>query len=294
MGITSDKKAFLEEIGALASEDMRESGILASLTTAQAILESGWGLSGLAVKGNALFGIKAAKSWKGRVYNAQTQECYDGISMTTVDAVFRAYGSWEESIADHSALLTGAARYKAVVGERDYRKACHAIQEAGYATDPKYAEKLIELIEAHGLTEYDGIAAPGGAVFLVGDVVQFSGTLHYSSSEAATGMPCKPGTAEITRISVGKLHPVHLIAKTGGESTVYGWVDVDAIGPRLTMRPGAVVRYSGHVYADSNGGGQGIRVDGDFRVKYYSPQKQCGVHIGELGWVPESTCTVIG
>ena len=152
-------KAFIEEIGPLASADMRESGVLASVTLAQAILESRWGLSGLAVIGNALFGIKAGASWKGKVYDADTNECYDGKTFEKVHAVFRAYDSWAESVKDHAALLTGNARYAAVVGEADYKAACLALQAAGYATDPQYAEKLIEVIESNGLTVYDGAAA---------------------------------------------------------------------------------------------------------------------------------------
>lgn len=162
--MTQEQKAFIERVGALAAADMQKSGVLASLTIAQAILESGWGKSGLTVKANALFGIKAGTSWKGRVYSAKTQECYDGVNFTTVTALFRAYGSWKESVADHSALLTGAARYKAVIGERDYKTACRAIKVAGYATDPQYADKLIRLIESYGLTAYDGAgqAVTGG------------------------------------------------------------------------------------------------------------------------------------
>ena len=159
--MTQEQKAFIERVGALAAADMQKSGVLASLTIAQAILESGWGKSGLTVKANALFGIKAGTSWKGRVYSTKTQECYDGVTFTTVTALFRAYDSWEESVADHSALLTGAARYKAVVGERDYKTACRAIKAAGYATDPKYPDKLIQIIESYGLTAYDGAGQAG-------------------------------------------------------------------------------------------------------------------------------------
>lgn len=158
MALTNEHKGFIERIGRLAAADMQKSGVLASLTIAQAILESGWGKSGLTAKGNALFGIKAGKSWSGKVYSAKTQECYDGVNFTTITALFRAYDSWEESVADHSALLTGLSRYKAVVGETDYKKACEAIKAAGYATDPQYAAKLIKLIEENKLTEYDGEA----------------------------------------------------------------------------------------------------------------------------------------
>lgn len=165
MAITKEHQEFIERVGALAAADMKQSGVLASLTIAQAILESGWGKSGLTVKANALFGIKAGKSWKGKVYSAQTKECYDGVTFTTITALFRAYDSWAESVADHSALLTGAARYKAVIGERDYKTACRAIKAAGYATDPQYADKLIQIIESYGLTAYDGTGsatAPAG------------------------------------------------------------------------------------------------------------------------------------
>lgn len=69
---------------------------------------------------------------------------------------FRAYDSWEESVTDHSAFLKANKRYKEVIGETDYKKACNAIKAAGYATDPEYANKLIEIIEQYKLTEFDG------------------------------------------------------------------------------------------------------------------------------------------
>ena len=155
MAVTTEQKAFIARVGKLAAADMKNSGVLASLSIAQAILESGWGKSGLTVKANALFGIKAGKSWKGKVYSAKTQECFDGVNYTTITALFRAYENWEASVADHSALLTGLNIYRAVVGEKDYKKACKAIKAAGYATAPDYAEKLINIIECYSLTDYD-------------------------------------------------------------------------------------------------------------------------------------------
>ena len=292
--ISSDKKAFIQEIGRLAALDMRKSGVLASLTTAQAILESNWGTSGLTVRANALFGIKSGASWRGKVYSATTKECYDGVNPVEITALFRAYGSLAESVSDHSSLLTCNARYKAVVGERDYKAACRAIKAAGYATDPDYAEKLIRVIEEYGLTAYDGIAAPDGTVFSVGDVVEFTGQLHYSNSKATAGKPCKPGAALITSIAANGTHPVHLAAKPGGASNVYGWVDLSDVRVLAVMRAGAKVRYYGPVYQDSDGNGKGRVVDGVFTVKYYGPQRTCGVHIDDFGWVPESDCVVIG
>ena len=165
MALTQEQQDFITKVGTFASADMECSaeslggGILASLTIAQAILESGWGKSELAVNANALFGIKADSRWDGRVYSTATKECYDGINLTTVDALFRTYDSWADSIADHSAFLTRSSRYTAVIGELDYKTACTTIHAAGYATDPTYAEKLISLIERYDLAAYD--AAPG-------------------------------------------------------------------------------------------------------------------------------------
>lgn len=155
--MTTAQKNFIKQVGALASDDMKKTGILASLTVAQAILESAYGTSGLATEGKALFGIKATKTWKGKVYCSDTKECLDGVNLVTVsNAAFRAYDTWEESINDHSAFLKANKRYKAVVGETDYKKACEEIKAAGYATDPGYTAKLIKLIEDNKLTEYDG------------------------------------------------------------------------------------------------------------------------------------------
>lgn len=153
--MTTEQKKFIQTIAPMAVEDMKNTKILASLTIAQAILESAWGKSQLAVVGKALFGIKATSAWQGKVYNSNTQECYNGATMQTVNANFRAYDSWKESIADHSSLLTRASRYNKVVGETDYKLACKYIKEAGYATDPDYADKLIRIIEDNKLYEYD-------------------------------------------------------------------------------------------------------------------------------------------
>lgn len=150
-----NKQEFIEKVGKMAADSMQETKILASLTTAQAILESSYGQSGLTQRGNALFGIKATSSWKGKAYSSKTKECYDGINFVEIQAAFRAYDTWEESIEDHSRLLTTATRYKALIGEKDYKKACQEIQKAGYATDPGYANKLIQLIEQYKLYKYD-------------------------------------------------------------------------------------------------------------------------------------------
>ena len=142
----------------------------------------------------------------------------------------------------------------------------------------------------------------GAGMPVVGDVVHFTGAAHYASANANSGPACKPGTAKVTQLALGAKHPVHLIAQSGGGSTVYGWVDLadiqgatsagTATAPK--MRVGARVKYSGPLYRDSNGNGQGMDVNGTYTVKYYYPGRKCGVHVDGLGWVPESACSVVG
>ena len=169
--MTRAQRDFIAKVGALVSADMKRSGVLASLSLAQAILESNWGTSTLTEKANALFGIKADARWNGKTYSIATKECYDGVNFVTINANFRAYNDWEHSVADHSAFLAGLPRYAAVIGERNYRKACAAIHKAGYATDPGYAQKLINLIETYSLTDYDGAGGAGDVLALVSRAV---------------------------------------------------------------------------------------------------------------------------
>ena len=139
----------------MAQSDWKKNGIiLPSVTIAQAILESGWGRSTLTVKGNALFGIKAGSGWKGKRLSLKTWEVYDGKRTDIIDA-FRAYDSWEESVADHSAFLGSLARYRNIVGNTDPEKVCRLLQQDGYATAPNYADSLIGLIGQYDLGQYD-------------------------------------------------------------------------------------------------------------------------------------------
>ena len=153
----SKQTNFIKTVSKFAVEDQKRSGVLPSLTIAQSILESSYGTSELATKGNALFGIKATKEWNGKTYTKTTSE-YVKDKKIYIKATFRAYDSWEESIKDHNSFLSGKKRYSKVVNEKDYKKACIAILSAGYATDPNYANKLIEIIEKYKLYGYDNIS----------------------------------------------------------------------------------------------------------------------------------------
>ena len=146
--MASEKEAFIAEVAQYANKYMKTTKVPASLTIAQAILESNWGKSGLARQNKNLFGIKG----KGESY--QTKEFIGGKWMT-VTANFRTYDTFEGSVRDHNEMLKRLKRYKAVLGERDYKQACVAVWKAGYATDPDYPKKLMAIIEAFELWKYD-------------------------------------------------------------------------------------------------------------------------------------------
>ena len=119
------------------------SDIIKQVCLAQACLETGYGSSDLMVKAHALFGIKATKSWKGKVYSAKTREVYNSIEQT-VSAVFRAYDTVADSVRDYYKLISGK-RYAKALTAKTMMKAITIIANAGYATDPNYSLKVIEI-----------------------------------------------------------------------------------------------------------------------------------------------------
>jgi hypothetical protein len=144
--------SFLAAIKPYVIEDMKKSGILASLTASQALIESNKGNSGLAVKGNNLFGVKG--TYKGEAVKMETTEYYGGKPFKIM-ADFRKYPSWAESIEDHSALFNRADRYRNLRGETDWRKATQYVKEDGYATSPTYTQTLQNTIQKYKLYEWD-------------------------------------------------------------------------------------------------------------------------------------------
>ncbi len=139
---------YIENYADLAVEEMYRSGVPASITLAQGMLESRYGLSELAAEGNNHFGIKCHNSWSGKkMYHDDDRkgEC------------FRVYASPEESFRDHSDFLRYRDRYKFLfdLEPTDYEGWAHGLKKAGYATDPAYPKKLINLIEEYDLHQYD-------------------------------------------------------------------------------------------------------------------------------------------
>lgn len=147
-----DKQKFIDTIVDLCG--VLSLSVPLSVTIAQAALESAWGESGLTKTGNALFGIKAGKTWTGKTYTAKTTEVVGGETVYT-SAVFRAYDNWAESIIDHDDFLRKIPRYEAVCNATTGYDAADALQAAGYATDPYYAHKLQSIISQYGLAKYD-------------------------------------------------------------------------------------------------------------------------------------------
>ncbi len=144
---------YIAEFSQMAVREMKRSGVPASITLAQGILESASGNSRLAKEGNNHFGIKCHSSWTGaKIYadDDAKNEC------------FRKYKSAEESYRDHSDFLKANSRYHFLfeLDKTDYKAWAHGLKKAGYATSPTYAEALIRLIEKHELYAYDSDEKP--------------------------------------------------------------------------------------------------------------------------------------
>ncbi|ALM48587.1 hemagglutinin [Flavobacterium psychrophilum] len=141
-------KAYILDFKETAKQNMRNHGVPASITLAQGVLESGAGRGTLCINANNHFGIKCHTGWTGEsVYHDDdsAQEC------------FRKYKDPAESYNDHSLFLTTRGRYAALfkLDKDDYKGWAKGLKAAGYATDPKYPDKLIGLIERYELDKYD-------------------------------------------------------------------------------------------------------------------------------------------
>lgn len=157
--IDEEKMEFLNTVSKGAIDSYNKYGVLPSITIAQAILESGWGKSELAVTHNNLFGIKADSRWSGAVATIATSENYND----SIIANFRKYNSIDESIEDHGKFLCENSRYSeyGLFSAKDYKAQAQVLEEAGYSTvqdengTPIYADKLISIIRKYNLMQYD-------------------------------------------------------------------------------------------------------------------------------------------
>jgi flagellum-specific peptidoglycan hydrolase FlgJ len=142
---------YIDRFKGVAQNNMAQYGIPASITLAQGILESGAGTGPLSVIANNHFGIKCHKEWTG------PSVLYDDDA---ADECFRKYTDPGESYKDHSLFLTSRSRYASLfeLPKDDYKQWAKGLKAAGYATDPKYPDKLISLIERYQLHQYDAQA----------------------------------------------------------------------------------------------------------------------------------------
>jgi flagellar protein FlgJ len=144
-------KAFQQQVGVHAEAASQETGIPANFIIGQAALESNWGRreikSADGTTSHNLFGIKATAGWKGKVVEAVTSEYVNGVRQQKVEK-FRAYDSYADSFTDFANMLQKNTRYEPLIANaQDATAYAQAMQKAGYATDPNYADKLRRVIQ---------------------------------------------------------------------------------------------------------------------------------------------------
>lgn len=210
------QKAFLDMIIPIAQRQAKKHNnqIFASVCIAQACWESGWGTSAKMVKANAVFGVKVGKSawkfgtaWKGAAYYSGTTEYYDGVNPSHIMDFFRQYSSVEDSTEDYFDMLCHCQRYKPALNKSNPADCIRAIVAGGYATGPKYAEKIIGIIKSHNLAWYDtntytptalttqtGNAAPAG--YQIGKIYTLQSDMYVRKSPAGEHIDFEELTAD--------------------------------------------------------------------------------------------------
>ncbi|WPS86448.1 glucosaminidase domain-containing protein [Brevibacillus halotolerans] len=234
---------FFFELAPIAIEEMKRTGIPASLTIAQGILESGWGGSELAVNANNWFGIKGVGP--AGSYERDSPEEEHGKKITR-RSPFRRYHDWEDSVRDHSEFLL-KPRYSKIINA-DWRTACHEVEKAGYATDSQYAEKLIKRIEEYQLYKYDqGVDRVATPILIIDP--GHGGT---DSGAVGNGMREKDLTLQIS------LYQFNRFKELGLPVAITRTTDITLMPQQRT----GAVKQSGAKYCISNhinaGGGEGV------------------------------------
>lgn len=173
--------AYIDQFDEIAKNNMKQFGIPASIILGQGILESGAGTGPLSVLANNHFGIKCHKEWTGpsvKYDDDAAQEC------------FRKYDQANQSYQDHALFLTSRPRYKGLfdLDKADYKQWAAGLKAAGYATDPKYPEKLTGIIERYQLQKFD--AEVLGIAYVPTNPVSVNSSLaQTNSADAYTVMP---------------------------------------------------------------------------------------------------------
>jgi len=194
---SSLKQTYVEQYKLMAIENMHRTGVPASITLAQGLLESGVGQSPLAVEANNHFGIKCHKEWTGPTFTMDDDE---------KDECFRKYTSALDSYLDHAAFLKSRPRYSELfkLEITDYKGWAQGLKAAGYATNPNYAPLLIKQIDELGLADYDRVN-PTQLVALQGkkkDETPIETGALPAEQVSFSGVPCQEGIFKYNKVKV--------------------------------------------------------------------------------------------
>lgn len=255
------REEYIETYRDIAIEEMRRNGVPASIKLAQGILESGFGNSDLARMANNHFGIKC-NGWTGRTIlqdDDRKNEC------------FRAYNSAIESYRDHSQFLRTRPWYASLfeLDPTDYKAWAHGLKRAGYATNPRYAQLLIRVIEENNLSQYDQMA-----LAMVGQLPEMP-NLRSAGSRPATPAPTQtvedfaPLSFETHRVVKTNNRIKYVEARPGDTP--------ESLAREMNMRPWQIINYN------ELQEGQQIRPG---QIVYLQPKRKQGVkaaHIAQPG-----------
>ena len=151
-----DKEAFIQKVAEKVSKYAPLYGIsVHSPIIAQAIIESGWGKSGLASKYHNYFGLKCGSSWKGKSVNMTTKEEYKVGTMTNIRDNFRVFDDFDDGIRGYFEFIN-TSRYANLKGVKSPEEYCRRIKADGYATSSKYVDNIMRVIRDNKLTRFDG------------------------------------------------------------------------------------------------------------------------------------------
>lgn len=224
--------------------------LFSSVVIAQAILETGYGSSGLMMKANAVFGIKATLNWKGKVYNSITKEVYSGTTVN-INACFRAYDSISASISDYFDLICTLDRYREALLATTPKEQITLIKRGGYATDPEYVNKIMSIINSNNLTRFDKEISSEDIEYVIGKNYELQANMFVRTG-AGTNFQIKAWqelTEDGKRHAVVQEYGANAVLKKGTIVTCKNVIH-EGINIWLQIPSGYVAGYhNGEVYA---------------------------------------------
>ena len=237
-----NREAYIAKFSVIAVNEMHRSGIPASIKLAQAILESNAGASMLAVQANNHFGIKCGNTWKGKkMYRKDDDRNGQG---RLIKSCFREFRSAEESFVAHSDFLMDAKkayRYGPLfkLDAKDYKGWAHGLKKAGYATNSRYPQLLIRIIEDYNLTRFDQASQVAEE-----NKVKKNRRETSPASPTAPKMPESAGTAHTySKQSIDFNNGVKFVRANEGES-------VKRLAEKFELSPKRILRYNEELKSD--------------------------------------------